>query len=169
MKLHLGCGNDIWVGYVNVDREPYPGVDVVCDVFDLPSELAAATEIRAHHLLEHLPFSQSLEFAQLCRSRLRRGGELFVEVPDLEWAVANWLAQPEAEEWCDTSDEKTGRWNYALMTIFGNQDSVGEFHCTGFTERRLRALLEAASFREIQIDRKWNYDQMSLVAKATAP
>lgn len=36
MKLNLGCGKDIKEGYINLDKESYPGINVKHDVDKLP-------------------------------------------------------------------------------------------------------------------------------------
>jgi len=35
-KLNLGCGTDIWEGYLNVDIVPFQGVDMVWDLNETP-------------------------------------------------------------------------------------------------------------------------------------
>jgi len=56
-RIHLGCGNDIRQGWLNVDSANIPGVDVVHDltVFPWPFESNRFEEVRLHHVLEHLP------------------------------------------------------------------------------------------------------------------
>ena len=68
-RLHLGCGRAILPGWVNLDRMPGNGVDVVADLdrcgeIPLPFEADYFAEFRASHLFEHLrnplPFMQEL-------------------------------------------------------------------------------------------------------------
>lgn len=56
LKLNLGCGSDILLGWVNVDRHAAPGVDQVLDLEALPWPWAdsAVEEVRLKHVLEHL-------------------------------------------------------------------------------------------------------------------
>ncbi|HXT19617.1 MAG TPA: methyltransferase domain-containing protein [Thermoanaerobaculia bacterium] len=54
-RLHLGCGRDVRPGYLNVDRVPLRGVDVVLDL-ESPLPFADATfdEVFSSHVLEHV-------------------------------------------------------------------------------------------------------------------
>jgi glycosyltransferase involved in cell wall biosynthesis/SAM-dependent methyltransferase len=68
-KLHLGCGRTILPGWLNLDRQAAPGVDLAVDLEDcapgrIPLPDDAVDEILAAHLVEHirqpLPLMQEL-------------------------------------------------------------------------------------------------------------
>ena len=68
-KLHLGCGRNALPGWINVDSQPLPGVDLVFDLDDcehrpLPLSDDSVDEFLANHVIEHLrhplPFMQEL-------------------------------------------------------------------------------------------------------------
>lgn len=56
-KLHIGCGHQIFDGWVNLDITPLPGVDVVHDLtqFLWPFEDQEFDEVYMKDVLEHLP------------------------------------------------------------------------------------------------------------------
>jgi hypothetical protein len=56
VKLNIGCGQNRIDGYVNTDREPSVGPDVVMDLeeFPWPFEDDSVEEIVANHVLEHV-------------------------------------------------------------------------------------------------------------------
>jgi len=67
VRLNLGCGRDIRAGWVNVDCQPGPGVDVVTDFGGktvLPFADDTVTLSEGSHVLEHLadplPFMEEL-------------------------------------------------------------------------------------------------------------
>lgn len=55
-KLNLGCGKDIKEGFINVDKEEYKGVDIVCRLGHkkLPLENNSVDYAYAKSLIEHL-------------------------------------------------------------------------------------------------------------------
>lgn len=81
MKLNLGCGKDIKPGWVNIDRKPYPGVDLVLDLArgPLPFQIGSIDAILAHDVLEHLHDWETVVLE--CARVLRPGGTLEVHVP----------------------------------------------------------------------------------------
>jgi len=56
VKLNLGCGRNPKVGYVNLDRQALPGVQVVHDLeqFPLPFDDSLFDEIIGIDLIEHI-------------------------------------------------------------------------------------------------------------------
>lgn len=71
MKLHLGCGNDIKPGFMNVDFENQPGVDVVLDLetSPWPFEDNSVDQVITNHTLEHIDQLQRVmkELHRVCR------------------------------------------------------------------------------------------------------
>lgn len=55
MRLHFGCGRDIRPGWVNVDAQALPGVDMVVDLeHRLPFDDDSVAELLGNHVLEHI-------------------------------------------------------------------------------------------------------------------
>jgi len=81
----LGSGKPdrIEKGTVYVDRMPFPGVDIVCDLEKKPWPIddAAAMHINATHLVEHIKDFPG--FMAECWRLLNPGGTLFMEVPNV--------------------------------------------------------------------------------------
>lgn len=80
MRIHLGCGDKYWPGFVNVDM--ICG-DVQCDVTDLSFHKESAVEIHAIHLFEHLPRLSCDDVVKHWMSILKPKGKLVIEVPCL--------------------------------------------------------------------------------------
>jgi predicted SAM-dependent methyltransferase len=86
--LNLGCGPKITPGFVNLDYQWRPGLDLCWDLHNgIPFPSAYLEGIYTEHCLEHLPFD-------LCRRTLgeafrvlKPGGAIRVIVPDAELYV----------------------------------------------------------------------------------
>jgi len=90
LKLHLGCGTNHFLGYINIDypQEKHPVTTIAADAeadilndFVFPDN--SVDEIRLHHLFEH--FSRVVALVQLVKwhSWLKVEGILVIETPDL--------------------------------------------------------------------------------------
>lgn len=111
MKLNLGAGNDIRVGYINHDLVALPGIDVVHDLDSYPWPWAneSVDEVIARDLLEHLDnFVTAME--ELHRI-LRPGGKAKVQVP--YW-----------NSWCRHADPTHKRGFHELAFQFFDPRSV---------------------------------------------
>jgi len=85
--LHVGCGRERLDGWVNLDAQDLPGVDLVTDVTrGLP--LADCRAVFAEHFLEHLTIEQALDFLAEAHRVLGPGGWLRLSTPNLEWILA---------------------------------------------------------------------------------
>jgi predicted SAM-dependent methyltransferase len=78
--LNVGCGTDIRVDCINLDRSPLPGVDVLHDLAELPFPFPAGRfdRIICQDVLEHLEIVSTMR--ELHRI-LMPGGVLEIRVP----------------------------------------------------------------------------------------
>jgi SAM-dependent methyltransferase len=79
-RLNLGCGTDIRAGWINLDKSPLPGVDVIHDLDALPLPFADAQfdQVCAKDVLEHVNY---IPLLRDLHRLLRAGGTLEIQVP----------------------------------------------------------------------------------------
>lgn len=142
LKLHLGCGQKVFEGYVNID---YPGehhavmsdieADVFADILQMDCSPGSISEIRLHHVFEH--FNRVTGLAQLFQwSRwLKPGGKLIIETPDIEGMARTFL---------ETRDHRI-RMGLARH-IAGDQSSPWGYHLEHWWPERYVKTLEALNF-----------------------
>ncbi len=98
LLVHLGCGNALLSGWVNLDCYPPPqtaGVEIM--TLDLRRGLPLATgsvaALFSEHFLEHLPFETvRLVILPEIRRVLQAGGKLRIGVPNGEYFIDQYLA-----------------------------------------------------------------------------
>ncbi len=99
-KLHLGCGNKHLEGWINIDQQALPGVDVVADV-TRGLKFSDVEAVYAEHFLEHLPIAAALDFMVESHRVLGEDGALRLSTPNLEWV---WVTHYRLEA---SEDEKS--------------------------------------------------------------
>lgn len=87
VRLHVGSGRERLEGWVNIDLQPLPGVDVVADV-TRGLRFTDVEAVFAEHFLEHLGVDQALAFLAEVHRSLRPDGRLRLSTPNLDWV---WL------------------------------------------------------------------------------
>jgi predicted SAM-dependent methyltransferase len=84
LRLHVGAGRERLAGWINIDIQALPGVDVVADV-TRGLRFSGAEAIFAEHFLEHLRLDDALRFLCECHRALAPGAWLRLSTPNLEW------------------------------------------------------------------------------------
>lgn len=143
LRLHLGCGENLLPGYVNVD---YPQSehnlmrvvpDLEIDIMHLSYPAGSVNEIRLHHVFEH--FNRVIALGLLIRWHkwLRRGGTLIIETPDFLASAAAAL-----------SEEGANRMSL-VRHIEGDQAASWAYHVGQWYPERFQRTLSALGYSDI--------------------
>jgi len=92
MKLNIGCGHHKEIGWIGIDIQDLPGVDIIYDlnIQPWPVESDSIDEAQAWHIVEHIPpvcvtkmgtRRPFLEFMDECWRVLKVGATLDIETP----------------------------------------------------------------------------------------
>lgn len=81
MRLNLGAGSALLTGWINLDRMPLPGIDVVhdLDAGPWPFDRNTVDQIVAKDVFEHV--ADPVLFMTECHRILRPGAGLFIHCP----------------------------------------------------------------------------------------
>ena len=150
-KLHIGSGRVALPGWVNVDIQPLPEVDVVNDVTEgLPFD--EAQFIFAEHFIEHLPFDAALQFLRECRRVLLENGVLRLSTPNLDWVLRSHY---DPSRWQSTTEPPRD-------CLWLNKAFRGWGHCFLYNLDTLAQLLSAAGFAFVTAQ-KYGCSQFSVL------
>lgn len=138
-RLNVGCGHVLRADYINVDGRELPGVDVVCDVLDMPAELSSVDEIYASHLVEHFSeLTLKTHVLPYWLSCLKSGGRLVLVAPNADAMMRRYCS---GEIGFDQVRE----------ILFGGQEYEGDFHYTMLSPQAMTVLLESAGFEGVEV------------------
>ena len=142
IKLHLGCGRRYLPGYLHVDIQTYPHIDIIHDIRSkLSNDIIAPEsieEIYACHVLEHIPRQHIVETLIEWHSLLKYGGKLRLAVPDFEAIVEVYLKDKNSLHSC------------LLGLLYGGQRDQWDYHTLGFDMVNITRLLEQVGFAHIE-------------------
>jgi predicted SAM-dependent methyltransferase len=149
MAMHLGSGDRIKEGWVNIDQNP--AADLTLDLRErLPFPESTFSIIYSEHFLEHLNYPRDItRLLAECYRVLEPGGIFSFVVPDGEMVLRYYITRDNAEmaqaqlkwnpSWCRTQMDHL---NYCMR-------QNGE-HLWYYDEETMRLLLESVGFVEIQ-------------------
>lgn len=158
-KLYVGCGEDQQAGYLGCDLRPLDHVALACRAWEISKYCTGLSEIYTRHMLEHLSWDEVQVTLGDWRAALQDGGRLRIEVPNIRFAIAQWLRATWSAEALENR-YSDARWGFA--GLFGWQRECNpasddynatywDAHKSGYDEHVLRFLLERAGFEQIHI------------------
>jgi predicted SAM-dependent methyltransferase len=152
LLVHLGCGNALLPGWINLDCYPpprAPGIDIL--TLDmrrgLPLASASVAAVFSEHFLEHLPFETVRRtILPEVRRILQPGGKVRIGVPNGEYFIDQYIAYRSKN--CDSIfakhlDGKTP------MTML-NEIAHGFGHYFAYDFQTLSALLREAGLVDVR-------------------
>ncbi len=146
-RLHIGSGNVRLKGWINMDVQRLPGVDVIADVtrgLDFEDETVEA--VFSEHFLEHLALDDALRFLAEVHRVLAEGAWLRLSTPNLDWV---WYTHYRLE---GTAGEKRA----AAFAI--NRAFRGWRHQFVWNREMLKEALAACGFEAIRWCRRGESD-----------
>lgn len=148
MKLHLGCGQKYFEGYINIDYPPAEHTvqdtsvaDEYHDLRKLKYAPGTIEEVRLHHVFEHFERFNACAYLASWNSWLKMGGKVHIEVPDFETTIKknfNLLNKSKYE-------------GVGLRHIFGSQEAPWAVHYEGYSEGKLRQIVGYFGFGNVKI------------------
>jgi len=148
MKLHLGCGQRYFKGYVNID---FPAsehtvmkdnaADMHTDILSLNYKPESIEEVRLHHVFEHFTRPTACALLAGWNSWLKSSGILHIEVPDFQKTARVMLSM--------FSSMKSKF--VAERHLFGSHEASWAVHCDGYTPKTLKFFIEQFGFKTLKI------------------
>lgn len=132
-RLHIGSGPQTFSGWVNIDLEMHPGVDLVHDVRD-GLAFQDVRYIYAEHFIEHLTYDEGLRFFRECRTALRDDGILRISTPNLDWVMATQYITPDAITNCFAMNKAFRGWGHRFLYNAATLEAT--LHAAGFASVR---------------------------------
>lgn len=128
MKVELGCGRHKREGYTGIDIQPFPGVDIVADVRNIPLPDECADEVYTSHVIEHFWWYEIKDLLAEWIRILKPGGLIVVGTPNANYFHAGYQRIDDISE----VDVKNGLDDHAMLTLtmlYGNDRNFNQHKC----------------------------------------
>ncbi len=146
LKLHLGCGETYFPGYINVDFPPsrhsvqqHSKADIFADLSQLHYPSGTVDEIRLHHVFEHFERPVALRLLIDWYGWLKEGGQLIIETPDFHRCVREYLRS-----------QALGDQLRILRHLFGSHEATWAVHYDGWYRERFTKVLTALGYQDLE-------------------
>ena len=147
VRLHLGCGDDRREGWINVDTREQVAPDVVARAERLSMFPDDSVDlIEACHLFEHLPLHDAHRALAEWRRVLRHGGELVLELPNLD-ACLDLLKASDDPRAVELAMIGMYGWSRDIETV-----GDGMSHRWGWTPDTLGTTLRECGFGDVRLE-----------------
>ena len=143
-RLHWGCGRTPAPGWINSDRNPRSGVDLVCDIREgLPLPGDSVDYAFSMHALQEIPYADLVSALSELRRVLKPSGVLRLVLPDLDKGIEAYRKGDVGYFQIPDSDERTlGGKFVAHMLWYGHSRVL-------FTADFVQDLLVRAGFSRV--------------------
>jgi len=140
--LNIGCGNCRITTAINMDvvENEISVPDIVGDILDIPFEGKVFKGVICSHILEHLDKNNHWKALSEMRRVLKDDGSAYIEVPDLEQFMRNYL------------ENYLGSKDYWYNGVYGRTLYPSDRHLCGFNRQYLTDLLFNCGFGNL----KWH-------------
>jgi len=168
IRLHLGCGEKAFEGYINIDFPPAnhsvqisSPANYYHDIRTLHFPPTSIAEIRLHHVFEHFDRPTALRLLINWNTWLIEGGKLIIEVPDFNRCAIRLLSP--FKSWQKKAS--------TMRHIFGSHEAEWAYHYEGWNKQRLKYTLERLGFSSIKFVRtRWKKTfNITVLARKEAP
>jgi ubiquinone/menaquinone biosynthesis C-methylase UbiE len=138
LRVHLGCGDKYWPGFVNVDG--FTDCDIQSDIKKLPFKDGEVSEIHLIHVFEHIHRMDCEGALKDWNRCLKDGGKLVIEVPCLD-KIAQMIVDGEKNL------------AFTLFGLFGDVrlNRPEMLHQWCWSKKELKEVLEANGFVNIEV------------------
>ena len=135
-QIHLGCGKVRLPGFINIDIQPGPAVDLVGDIRNLDFEDSSIDLVYSCAVIEHVGRREWVDLLKEWRRVLKPGGLLRLSTNDFEACIARYNEKRNLEE--------------LLGILIGGQKDDYDWHGMIFDFKTLERGLIEAGFENIR-------------------